>query len=110
MVVAEIIDVSKENEQNCLADIVEHLTGKTFNLLTMTSDHKILKFCGRQLSGKVFAKDGQVSIRLKPGNTIAWDLNTEAVELKLEYNGDILLIRSFKTGRKKVMIITTGPI
>lgn len=91
-------------------DIVARLTGRVFNILITTSENKQLKFCNRQLSGKVLVRDGQMSIALTPGGTIAWDLNVEEVDLEFGFNGDILLTRVFKTGRKKTMYITTGPI
>lgn len=102
--------VNLENYKECLKEIVSHLSGKIFNVLTV-SDGKNLKFCNRQLGGPIFSRNGQVSISLKPGDSIAWDLNIETVDLEYGISGtDITLTRTFKTGRKKTMLITYSPI
>lgn len=100
------------NMLNCeksLEMVRNQLSGKLFNILS-ESDGKKLKFCNRELTGLVYSKNGQVSISLKPGGAIAWDINTEKVELEFGLNGDILLSRTFQTGRKKILYITLGPI
>lgn len=104
-----IYSLSLENYKESLEAIVKGLSGKTFNIWVET-ENKRLKFCNRELGGKIFAKDGQVSLALKPGGSIAWDINSEEVKLEFGPNGDILLFRTFKTGRKKTMLITRSPI
>lgn len=101
--------LSFENSAEFLDQIFKRLDGIFFNILTI-SDDKQLKFCNRQLRGPIFSKDGQASLPLKPGGSIAWDLNNEIVEVDLGVNGDILLSRVFKTGKKKTMLITRSPI
>lgn len=104
-----LISLNLENYEKCLGGMMSHLAGKIFNVLTM-SEGKNLKYCNRKLGERVLLKNGQVSVSLKPGVSIAWDLNVEVAELEWGINGDILLSRTFKSGRKKTMLITLSPI
>lgn len=106
---ADTLSLCSENSDRYLKEIVSRLSGKTFNILTV-SDGKRLKYCKRELRGSISSKNGQASIPLKPGGSIAWDLNVETVELEFGTNGDILLSRIFKSGRKKTILITQSPI
>ncbi|KKT82088.1 MAG: hypothetical protein UW80_C0042G0009 [Microgenomates group bacterium GW2011_GWC1_44_9] len=101
--------LNAENYEKCLESIVKHLSGKFFNILTET-DSRRLRFCNRELKGKVVCKNGQVSILLKPGGSIAWDINTEIVGLEFGGNGDILLYRESVAGWRKTILITQSPI
>lgn len=101
--------ISFDNYQLYLEKMVARLSGKKFNILTR-SGNKSLKFCNRELDGVPFSKNGQVSLALKPGSCIAWDLNSEEVKIDFDPQGDILLSRTFKNGKEKIMLITTGPI
>jgi len=103
------LDVNSQNYEKCLEEIVSSLAGKVFNVLTKTGE-KSLKYCRREMGRRVFSKNGQVSVSLKPGGSIAWNLNVEVVGLEKKANGDIVLTRTFKTGRKKIMTITQNPI
>lgn len=105
-----MIQVNQENCEKYASEIVNHLSGKIFNILTV-SDEKQLRFCNRKLTGRIFSKDGQISLFLNPGGSITWDLNSETVEMEVMPNGDIKLLRIFwKTGRMKSMIMTQNPI
>lgn len=106
-----LLDLS--NYEECLRKITERFSGKVFNILIKTEQTYSNKYCGREFSPSrlATASHGQVCILLKPGGSIAWDLNSETVEMEVMPNGDIKLLRIFwKTGRTKSMIMTQNPI
>jgi hypothetical protein len=90
-------------------------SGKRFNLLVSSkkmgdSGEKVLKFCNRLIKHGI-SKDGQISIFLDPGGSIAWDLAVESVTVKFEKNGDIIVQIFFENRqRRKFSRLTFNPI
>lgn len=96
-----------KNHEEYARSLVRLLSNKVFNILV---EGKNLKFCGRKLAGSVLIKNGQVSIPMVPGGSLAWDLNAERVAICFKANGDIELVRIFGLEKKKTILITQNPI
>lgn len=119
--VADIsVNLTMSNHESYARSIIEILQGKSFNVLTTSVGYvkhggvvtvpKVLKYCHRKLSGLMHLKEGQVSIEMTPGGSIAWDLNLGRVVIVFKNNEDIEIQRLFTKEKWKKILITQNPI
>lgn len=102
------VTLVESNYEEYVKSLEKMLSGKSFNVLV--TEPKTLKFCRRKLTGKIWLKNGQVSMEMEPGGSIAWDLNNERVAICFIENGDIQLVRIIGGEKRKVVLITENPI
>ncbi len=96
--------------------ILDYFGDQIFNVLVIAmslgDETPIIdqKFCGRVFVGELVEKDGQVSMPMSPGGSIAWDLNTDQLAIYLHEN-DYYIYRFIENRQRfKLYILTKNPI
>lgn len=110
------VNITASNYVVYVEGLLTLLSKDLFNMVTVSNGLVVnkpmmrLKFCNRQVGANLKAADGQVSISLFPGGSIAWDLNVERVVIHFEDNGDIVIERLFEKDKWKRILCTRNLI
>lgn len=116
MTVGISVTLNMENYMQYAEELFKSLSKNSFNVRVVTvglsrkTNYMRLNLCGREVVALQKCDDGQVSIALKPGGSIAWDLNTERVVIHFKANGDIVIERLMSLDASKVITCTRNPI